>query len=296
MTAWSPRYNHLRIVVKRGGGGRVTVRLAGELDCASAGIAHLALERAGSDAVEIVLDLSRVVFLDASGLRFLLSAQQRARAAHRRLVICRPSRTVRCMLELTGASRLLGVQDPGSGRPAGPAARELTRILDAAIESAMQIADADKSTAQLVEPATGALLIVAQRGFASPFLDYFEIVDDGESACGTTLDRRQPVWVPDVGRSRMFTDAPTLEVILDAGVRAVASLPVRSPNGQLIAILSVHHARRTDWTAEQKLQLERLARLTAQHCVQAMRSPFGELLSAPTGDIGTRRVGLSNAL
>jgi anti-anti-sigma factor len=294
VTAWSARYNHLRFVVERGD-GRATVRLAGEVDCASAAIAHLALERAGSDAIEIVLDVSRVSFLDASGLRFLLSAQQRARAGNRRLVIRRPSRTVRRMLELTGALRLLNVEDSDNPRPRPPAP-ELTRILGAAIESAMEIAQADKSTAQIVEPTTGALQIVAQRGFTTAFLDYFDTVDGEEAASGTALHRNQPVWVPDVGRSRIFADTPTLEMILDAGVRAVASLPLRSPEWQPIAILSVHHSRRTDWTAEQKLQLEQLARLTAPHCLQALRSPLGGLGSVPTGKTSIPPAGPSNAL
>lgn len=89
----------------------MTVRLIGELDRASAAIAHLALDRAGSEATETVLDLSEVVFLDAAGLRFLINAQRRARSAHRRLIVCRPSRAVRRMLELSGLLPILSVED-----------------------------------------------------------------------------------------------------------------------------------------------------------------------------------------
>lgn len=105
---WSPRHGHLRFAVEHDD-ERVTVHLAGELDHASAATGHLALARAGAGAgaEEIVLDLSRVVFVDASGVRFLLSAQRRARAADRRLIVRRPSRSVRRMLELTGARPLL---------------------------------------------------------------------------------------------------------------------------------------------------------------------------------------------
>jgi anti-sigma B factor antagonist len=125
VTPWSPRHNQLRYAVEHGD-ERTTLLLAGELDCASAAVAHLALERAGPDAIEIVLDLSRVVFLDAAGLRFLISAQRRARAAQRRLIVRRPSRGVRRMIDLAGVSPLLSIEDPGrsSWRPGRRSARE----------------------------------------------------------------------------------------------------------------------------------------------------------------------------
>lgn len=104
----SPRHNQLRWAVERSE-GRAIVHLAGELDYASAAVAHLALERAGPDLPQITLDLSRVVFLDVAGVRFLISAQRRARAADRRLNFRRPSRSVRRMLELTGMQPLLAI-------------------------------------------------------------------------------------------------------------------------------------------------------------------------------------------
>jgi GAF domain-containing protein len=49
-------------------------------------------------------------------------------------------------------------------------------------------------------------------------------------------------------------------VLTDTGLRAVASLPVISPSGRLIGVISTHHTRPTAWTDERKLDLERLAR------------------------------------
>jgi anti-anti-sigma factor len=268
---WSPRHNHLRFAVERGD-ERVTVLLAGELDCASAAVAHLALERAGPGAIEIVLDLSRVVFLDATGLRFLINAQRRARAAHRRLIVRRPSRSVRRMIELTGAWQLLSVEDADAGPFAGHADAALAGILDAAIEAAVRVARADMATAQLIDRSTGALRIVAQRGFNSPFLDYFELVTDGESVFGTAVRSGQPVWIPDVARSSILADTPALDVLLDTGVRALACVPAPAPEGQLLAMLSLHHRLVTDWTDEQKAGLEKLSRSVAQQSLTACAS------------------------
>ena len=259
---WSPRHHHLRFAVEHDE-NRAIVRLAGELDFASAAVAHLALERAGLDLAEITLDLSRVAFVDASGVRFLISAQRRARAARRRIIIRRPSRSVRRMLELTGVRPLLAIEDTDDRRPDNRGVAEVKRILDASIEVAMRIAHADRSTAQLLDPATGELRIVAQRGFNGAFLDYVDIVTDDESVCGVAVRRGHPVWIADVARSSILAATPALDALLDAGVRALAVVPIKCDSG-LIAGLSLHHHAPTEWSAEQRLELEELGRYVAR--------------------------------
>jgi anti-anti-sigma factor len=266
---WSPRHNHLRFAVEHDD-GRVIVRLAGELDYASAAVAHLALERAGPDLPEVTLDLSRVVFLDAAGVRFVISAQRRARAARRHMIIRGPSRSVRRMLELTGVWPLLAIEEGDARPPDDPATAELTRILDAAIQVAMRIARADRSAAQLLNTTTRELRIVAHRGFNSAFLDYCELVSDTESVCGMALRRGWPVWIPDVARSAMLADAPALDVLLDTGVRAMASIPVTC-DAEPVAGLSLYHGVPTEWTAEQKVELEQLGRSVARQCEETGR-------------------------
>jgi anti-anti-sigma factor len=246
------------------------VRLAGELDYASAAVAHLALERAGPDLAEVTLDLSRVVFLDAAGVRFLISAQRRARAARRRIIIRRPSRSVHRMLELTGVRPLLAIEDGDDRRSDELAATELARVLDARIELAMRIAHADRSTAQLLDPTTGELRIVANRGFSNAFLDYCELVSDEESVCGTALRHGGSLWVPDVARSSMLVDTPALDVLLDAGVRAIASVPVKC-HEEPVAGFSLYHRVPTEWAPEQKVDLEQLGRTVAQEWRETLR-------------------------
>ena len=268
--SWCPRRGHLRFAVELDE-ERLTVHLAGELDYASATTGHLALARAGARAKEIVLDLSRVVFVDAAGVRFLLSAQRRARAADRRLIVRRPSRSVRRMLELTGARPLLAIDDGGNTRSPTQPATQLTPILDAALEPAMRIARANRSTVHVADP-TGAPRIVAQRGFNAAVLDWLEIVSDGESVRGA-LAGEQAIWTPDVVRSPILADTPALDALLDAGIRALASIPVKSSDAPLIAILSVHHRLVTDWTAGQKDELEQLGRSVARRCLAVLRHP-----------------------
>ncbi len=260
---WSPRSDYLRYDVQHVD-GRAVVRLAGELDFASRGIGYRALQEAASGSAETVVDLSRVEFIDAAGLRFLRTAQRDARAASHRLIIQRPHPAVRRLLDLTGVLPLLELGEPIAEHAALASSRDVVAICKAAIDTAMRIDRADMANAQLLDPQTRSLRIIAEDGFKRNFLEFFEIVDDDESACGTALGSGRSVWVPDTTGSRIFAGTPALEVMLDAGSRAVASLPVISPGGRLIAMISTHHNRRAAWTSDRKLQLERLAHSTGR--------------------------------
>lgn len=63
---------------------RYVIELAGELDLRSEGELVTELERAeASDAQEIVLDLSRLEFIDSTGIKVLVLAANRSRASGR---------------------------------------------------------------------------------------------------------------------------------------------------------------------------------------------------------------------
>jgi anti-anti-sigma factor len=71
-----------------GSGGTVEVALTGELDLATLGEAEQRVEaaEAGGPAL-LVLDLSGLAFVDSSGVRLALLANDRARAAGRRFAV-----------------------------------------------------------------------------------------------------------------------------------------------------------------------------------------------------------------
>lgn len=112
----------------------------------------------------------------------------------------------------------------------------LSGILDAAIEGT----GADMGNIQLFDPKTGQLVITVHRGFHEPFLEFFNSVHSGHAACGTALKSRARVIVPDVANSPIFSRADILEVMLDAGVRAVQSTPIIGKSGRLWGMLSTH--------------------------------------------------------
>jgi GAF domain-containing protein len=115
--------------------------------------------------------------------------------------------------------------------------------LDSALDAALSVASADCANIQLIHPDRRGLVLIAQRGFEPPFLDFFAYVDDSRSACGVALRERRPVVVEDVTRSPIFAQTPGLAVMLGAGIRAVTSTPLIGNTGEILGMLSVHYRR-----------------------------------------------------
>jgi anti-anti-sigma factor len=103
--AWQP----FTVTVSRDG-DRATVELRGELDMSGTERLRAALEQAEEPPNGLlVLDLSQLDFIDSTGLEVLLRAARRARDAGRRLIVARPSRYVRRLLEMTAIDQALDV-------------------------------------------------------------------------------------------------------------------------------------------------------------------------------------------
>jgi GAF domain-containing protein len=83
------------------------------------------------------------------------------------------------------------------------------------------------------------LVIVLQRGFKAPFLDFFREVrrDDG-SACGRALRTRHPVIVSDIETDEEY--APYRTVARAAGYRSVITVPLVTSTNFLLGCVSNH--------------------------------------------------------
>jgi anti-anti-sigma factor len=98
------------------GEGQTRVALTGELDIASATEFEEALAKveAGGPSV-LVLDLRQVEFIDSTGLRAVIAADERARSAGRRLVIVKGTSAVERVFSVTQLDQRLDiVDDPAS--------------------------------------------------------------------------------------------------------------------------------------------------------------------------------------
>ena len=105
------------------------------------------------------------------------------------------------------------------------------------LEGALSLGGADRGNLQLVNPATGSLLIVAEHGFGAEFLAHFAEVDDDRSACGRAARNHAQTVIPDVMADPGF--APHRAIAAASGFRAVQSTPLTDRDGRLLGVVSV---------------------------------------------------------
>jgi len=101
-----------------------------------------------------------------------------------------------------------------------------TNLLSGILEATVESTRADMGNIQLLDPKTGRLHIRVQRGFSDPFLEFFNSIHPGHAACDSALKSRERVVVPDITDSPMFRGTRLVEVMLDAGIRAVQATPL----------------------------------------------------------------------
>jgi len=129
-----------------------------------------------------------------------------------------------------------------------------TTLLSGILDATIQATGADMGNIQLLNPQNGHLRIHVQRGFERPFLEFFNSVYADEAACGTALKKMQRVIVPDVADSLLLTHSDCVEILLDAGVRAVQFTPIVGKSGRIWGMLSTHY-RKVNQPNHKDLQL-----------------------------------------
>jgi anti-sigma B factor antagonist len=113
-------------------GSEVVLTAAGEVDIASVpAVAAVFAETVTSTCRRVVIDAGGITFLDAAGLRALLNVPQ-GRGHDVDIVLRRPSRPVRRVLELVGMTSVVEPCTPG------PDTREADRMTVAAVGPASQ--------------------------------------------------------------------------------------------------------------------------------------------------------------
>ena len=96
--------------------GQVTVSLKGELDLSSVGKVEEELRRVEAEGPSLlVLDLSGLSFLDSTGLRAVVTADERAREKGRRLVVVRGPDAVQRVFSITRLEERLEMVDDATG-------------------------------------------------------------------------------------------------------------------------------------------------------------------------------------
>jgi anti-sigma B factor antagonist len=92
--------------------GLVHVALVGELDLSTVAKVQEELRRVeASSPATLVVDLSKLTFLDSTGLRCIVTADERARAEGRRIVIVRGPDAVQRVFAITRLEERLDMVD-----------------------------------------------------------------------------------------------------------------------------------------------------------------------------------------
>jgi anti-sigma B factor antagonist len=105
------RQNLLTIDLVPSHQGHVTLRLAGEVDLSTApDVREACLNALHQYGPNLRLDLSRVEFLDSTGLEVLLATRRRANLAGGQLELIDPTHAVLRVLEVTGVARLFEIE------------------------------------------------------------------------------------------------------------------------------------------------------------------------------------------
>ncbi|WP_328469225.1 GAF domain-containing protein [Actinoplanes sp. NBC_00393] len=155
-----------------------------------------------------------------------------------------------------------------------------TAIMSATLAAALTLSQARMGHVQLFDDASDGLRIVSQYGFGRDFLNFFALVRDRDTACGAALAEARTVQVRDVGQSVLFAGTKAGEVLLDAGVRAVRSIPLIS-NGLRLGVLSVHYSAPHEPDAAEQHLLATVASAGARRLVRPPVLPLG---GEPAGD------------
>ncbi|MEV0091134.1 STAS domain-containing protein [Streptomyces sp. NPDC050738] len=229
---WSRPVRFLRIAVTPAG-SRVTIRVAGELDIASAPALDRELRRAREKFGAIDLDLSRVTYCGVAGANVLLDAHRQTAADGGTFTVSRAHNSVLRPLEVCGDGEALVLVRGVVTAPLSPhEQRRRQSLVSQTLAVALQITGAPMGNAQLLDPAGQVLRITTQHGFHQPFLSFFETVGERDTACGVAAQDRKPVFVEETAAS---------------------------PSSWAPRVVSVHRPRPTLWQGEQRQALESLA-------------------------------------
>ena len=113
------------------------------------------------------------------------------------------------------------------------------------------------------------LIIVLQRGFKTPFLEFFrEVRTDDGCACGRALRTRKPVLVSDTENDDEY--APFRAVARAAGYRSVVTVPLVTSTNLFLGVVSNHFVNVHKPTSIEMDTLKTYGNIAADHLHQLL--------------------------
>jgi PAS domain S-box-containing protein len=144
---------------------------------------------------------------------------------------------------------------------------DLDAALQAILETAVEVQNADFGSINLHDPENGVLVLRAHVGFREEVLPMVEALPPGPAtgACGAAFHRGERVVVLDVETDPCFV--PLRDFAHKLGFRSVHSTPISTRGGALLGVLSVHFRDRREPT----MRDQQIADVCARHAADAIR-------------------------
>jgi two-component sensor histidine kinase/integral membrane sensor domain MASE1 len=153
---------------------------------------------------------------------------------------------------------------------------QIEKSLDKVIETAVAISGANKGCVEFLDPGTGTLVLAAQRGFDEPSLKLFRQVRET-----TGVGSAERTIIEDL-RTEEKLPGQSSRGLVDAGIRAVISIPLLSSTGNVLGIVTTVFDT-PHYPDERELRLmDLLARQTAdylerKHAEKIQKTLVGEV-------------------
>jgi GAF domain-containing protein len=141
------------------------------------------------------------------------------------------------------------------------------------LRSCIEVTAANFGNVQLFDSSRRSLRIVAQEGFGSEFLEYFQTVCSGIFSCGEAMNQRSRVIVPDVARDLLFQDKRTRDVMHRANVHACQSTPLVASSGEFIGVVSTHFDRPRKFSSKVLKDVDALVEPMVKEIASAVMIP-----------------------
>jgi sigma-B regulation protein RsbU (phosphoserine phosphatase) len=125
---------------------------------------------------------------------------------------------------------------------------ELDKFLSTALESAMELLDADKGAVHLLDTGGQQLALHAQRGLSSEYTTEYPQLEVGEQAAGRVADTRRPVLIRD-----STGEAQVLHAMAGEDFRSLVCVPLQSKSGFLGTVTLLREGDRNFETADLKV-------------------------------------------
>ncbi len=157
------------------------------------------------------------------------------------------------------------------------------RAVKVILDDSISLHGAELGNVQLL--AGDCLVIVLQRGFKAPFLEFFREVriNDG-TACGRALRTSQPVLVSDIETDEEY--APYRTVARAAGYKSVITVPLVTSSGFFVGAVSNHFVNIHKPTGIEMNTLKSYGKIAADHLYQLLgNNPLKEKALAMSSNL-----------